>query len=459
MARSNLFLMAAVSAGAVLCSFAGPSISAEAAKPAADKPAAVKTVPIKYAPSDFPVGIRTGIARLPIAKGAGVSDDRGGGGRQKEVQGVIFADTAGRPLYFSTTDIGCTGDCLKKWQPALAVAGSKGTGDWTLASFGGDKQQWYFRGKPLYVHNGDLPIDAPSKISEGDPTRPPAAGVAVQADGQDGMAVIRVEPQNWTKMPFNMGVAEYRLAPGQVMAVGVAGNNPMGHPLYLYSGTAEQEKTLPAKFRPQYAAALDLPLGDFTIRERSVDSTRQWVYKGSPLYTCDCDISTGDLNGRGTPGITVATLLHYNVPSQVFIKKDSLAIGYIVEASSGKTLYYRDRLKDDYTPDHVRPMGGTEDPGIGSLLNLKHCDATCEKEWKPFLAPKNVQPQGYWSTYLRPDGTRQWAYKNAALYTHVPEKPGTLDGNESYNINIVDYGVKEVPAEFGLGMMWRALVP
>jgi predicted lipoprotein with Yx(FWY)xxD motif len=284
-------------------------------------------------------------------------------------------------------------------------------------------------------------------------------GIRISADGQDGMELARVEPQQWTKMPFSMGVAEYRLAPGQVLAIGVAGNNPMGKPLYLFSGTPDQEKRLPAIFKPAYAAALDLPIGDFTIRERPIDSTRQWAYKRSPLYTCDCDISTGDLNGRDTPGIAVATLLHYNVPPQVAIRKDSLAIGYMIEARTGKTLYYRDRLKDDYTPDHARPLGGTEDPGIGALLNLKHCDAQCEKEWHPLLAPKNVQPQGYWSTYLRPDGTRQWAYKNCALYTHATERPGTLDGNETYNINIEDYGKKNIPEEFGLGMMWRALVP
>ena len=32
-------------------------------------------------------------------------------------------------------------------------------------------------------------------------------------------------------------------------------------------------------------------------------------------------------------------------------------------------------------------------------------------------------------------------YKNSALYTHATEKPGTLDGNETYNINIVDCNV------------------
>jgi predicted lipoprotein with Yx(FWY)xxD motif len=201
-------------------------------------------------------------------------------------------------------------------------------------------------------------------------------------------------------------------------------------------------------------------MGDFTIRERP-DATRQWAYKGAALYACDCDISTGDLNGKeAAPGIAPAVLVNYYVPPQVAIEKDSLAIGRIVEAKTGKTLYYRDRLIDDYTPDHARPVVGTMSPAVGASLGLKHCDARCEKEWHPFLAPKNAQPQGYWSFYVRADGAHQWAYKSSALYTHAPERPGTLDGNETYELKIEDgHGGSAGPPEFGLGLAWRAVVP
>ena len=90
-------------------------------------------------------------------------------------------------------------------------------------------------------------------------------GVGLSGQGEDGMMLVRVAPRSWTNMPFSIGVAEYRLAPGQVLAVGVAGNNPMGKPLYTFTGTPEQEKALPAMFKPQYAAGLSLPVGDFTV--------------------------------------------------------------------------------------------------------------------------------------------------------------------------------------------------
>lgn len=446
MVRSNRWLAACIGAGAILCSFAGPSV-------------AMTSAPIKAAAADYPAGIRTGMVRLST-DGSGAAPPRLPPPERKEVQAVVFADTAGHVLFFPKGS-DCTDACLQKYQPAIAGASSHAMGDWTLVSGASGKRQWSFRGKPLYFRTGELGIDAAAIIPDDDATDPfTPFGIPMNSGVQDGMQLALVDPQQWTKMPFNMGAAEYRLAPGQMLAVGVTGNNPMGMPLYAFSGTPEQEKKLPSMFEPQNAAAFDVPIGDFTIHDRP-NGTRQWAYKGAALYTCDCDISMGDLNGKGAaPGMAPAVMLHYYAPPQVAIRKDSLSIGYIVEARTGKTLYYRDRLKDEYIPDHARPPIGIENPGTGAALALKHCDTRCEKEWRPLLAPKNAQPQGYWSTYLRPDGSRQWAYKNCALYTHANEKPGTLDGNETYTINIEDgYGNKAGPPEFGLGLAWRAVVP
>jgi predicted lipoprotein with Yx(FWY)xxD motif len=96
---------------------------------------------------------------------------------------------------------------------------------------------------------------------------------------------------------------------------------------------------------------------------------------------------------------------------------------------------------------------------VGATLGLKHCDAKCEKEWQPLLAPPHAQPHGYWSIYVRPDGKRQWAYREAALFTHVTDPPGTLYGNETYDIRYDDGFGNSAPEEFGMGLLWRALVP
>ena len=453
MARSDLLLMAAVGAGVIVSSWAMPlAHAADAPKAPAAKAAAA---PATQVAADIPIGVRTGIVRIAMTSVKDKDDGNGGGaGRQRDTVAVAFADSAGRFIYLSSKD--CTGACLQKWQPALAPANARPAGEWSLVNLDG-KRQWAFRGEKAYFSVSGPVLDQASVIAA---TQPGPLGVSVKNDGQDGMQLAVVAPQTWMDVPFTIGVAEYRLAPGQILAAGVAGNNLMGKPLYAFSGTPQQEQKLPAMFRPQPAATLDLAMGDFTIRERA-DGSRQWVFRNAPLYTCTCDISMGDLNGKGAvPGLVPAMLLRYPTPAQVAIKKNKLSVGYMVEASTGKTLYFRDRLKDDYTPDHARPQLGTQDPGIGALLGTKHCDADCEKDWHPLLAPANAQPEGYWSIYTRADGKRQWAYKNCSLYTHVSEPAGSLDGNETYTIAF-DNGLrsKPVPEEFGLGMVWRALVP
>ena len=441
MALSRSSLMAALSAGAVLC------LSSTAATAAA--PATMARVE-----SDLPAGIRIGLAR-PSAEPANSRNN----GRARGGQGIALADATGRPLYAATAE--CAAACLEKWQPAMAAAGAKATGHFTLVSNGAGERQWAYQGKALYTAVDGPNFSTPLVLPTWDALRPPQTlGLEIADRGENGMKLAVINTKTWIKTPFSIGSAEYRLAPGMVLAVGVAGNNPMGDPLYTFSGTPEQEKALPATFKPHYAAGISLPVGDFTIRTRT-DGSLQWAYKGSALYTCDCDVSAGDLNGAGAaPGIAPAVAFKYYNPPEVLIKKDPLSVGRMIEAKTGKTLYFRDRLEDDYQPDHARPMLGTQDAKVGAMLGLAHCDAKCEKEYRPLYAPKDAQAQGYWTLYDRPDGKRQWAYKNYAIYTHVPEEPGTLDGNEKYLVQFEDgSGTEALPREFGLGLNWRALVP
>jgi predicted lipoprotein with Yx(FWY)xxD motif len=63
------------------------------------------------------------------------------------------------------------------------------------------------------------------------------------------------------------------------------------------------------------------------------------------------------------------------------------------------------------------------------------CEGECAALWKPFLAPADALPRGYWDVYTRPDGSRQWAYQGFALYTYAgDEKPGDMLGHETYDM-------------------------
>lgn len=417
---------------------------------AADQSAVVRI------PSDLPSGVRIGYARVvkAIRGSTALKTLRG----SVELAGgtVVFADAEGRPFYSLPTGAECADACLKNFQPAAAPVGASAVGGFTSVN-----GIWSFRGRALYVALEGPKLTDPWNIDESDSNRPILRDFGLEiTEGKDGMQLVRVAPKAWTKMPFSIGVAEYRLAPGQVLAVGVSGSNPMGKPLYAFSGTPEQEETLPSMFKPQYAGAFSLPIGDFTVHIRD-DGTSQWAYRGATLYTCSCDISLGSLNGEGvSAGMAPAMMVRYFVPKEVVLKKDPLVVGRMVEASTGKTLYFRYRLVDAYSHDNTRPMFGLVNAHLAAGIGTKLCDAKCEKEWKPLWAPKDAKSEGYWSIYERADGKRQWAYMNAAVYTHANEAPGSLDGDETFDVDFEDgFGGQALPKEFGLGVAWRALVP
>ena len=402
--------------------------------------------------SDLPVGIRIALTR-PLKNLTGAY--RGVAQEGKEEKVVVFFDLDGRPLYAPASGA-CNEACLKNWRPATAPRGAAAKGGFTIV--GGN---WVFNGKPVYVAVNGPKLGDPYPFEPGDQLLKQhyLMGLAVQED-VEGMRLVRLVPTNWIATPYSIGVGEYRLAPGQILAAGAGALNPMGQALYAFTGTPAQEAALPLMFKPAEAAVLSLAIGDFTVHERD-DGIRQWVYKGAKLFSCTCDFTIGAVNGAGAaPGIGPAFVYSYSVPNEVTFKRDNLAVGRLMEASTGKTLYFRDRMSDDYQPDGSRNMYGNTNGPVSAALGLKHCDAECERDWKPLLAPKDAQPTGYWAIYDRPDGKRQWSYKDAALYTYAKEGPGRLDGNETYKIEFEDgHGGKAMPTEFGIGLNWRALVP
>ena len=68
---------------------------------------------------------------------------------------------------------------------------------------------------------------------------------------------------------------------------------------------------LPTDWRPVRAAALAVPLGDFSIIKRKQDGTRQWAYKGEALYIYAGDYAAGYVNGIFTGDKAVQAALAY----------------------------------------------------------------------------------------------------------------------------------------------------
>ena len=76
-----------------------------------------------------------------------------------------------------------------------------------------------------------------------------------------------------------------------------------GMTLYTWGNDTTPGKSLctgscATNWPPLVAAADATPLGDWTIVTRD-DNTKQWAYKGKPLYTYRTDAKEGDVTGDG----------------------------------------------------------------------------------------------------------------------------------------------------------------
>ncbi|MFM0729215.1 hypothetical protein PQQ52_01780 [Paraburkholderia sediminicola] len=49
----------------------------------------------------------------------------------------------------------CTGGCMSNWPAAMANSSDKPSGDWTLIPSADGKQQWAYKGHPLYRYAAD----------------------------------------------------------------------------------------------------------------------------------------------------------------------------------------------------------------------------------------------------------------------------------------------------------------
>lgn len=92
-------------------------------------------------------------------------------------------------------------------------------------------------------------------------------------------------------------VAEVRKGPALV--------DPRGMTLYVFDedrdGTPHCQKDCTTQWPPFAAKAEDKPSGDWATTPRE-DGSKQWTYKGRPLYTWYRDKKEGDAEGDGFNG-------------------------------------------------------------------------------------------------------------------------------------------------------------
>lgn len=198
------------------------------------------------------------------------------------------AERTGFALYTFDNDTAgvsnCSGTCLTNWPALIAHAGAVATAPYSLVQRASGEMQWALNGMPLYFFAGDT-----------------------QAGQTNGEAI----GNNWfvartPSVAVNNHPTKNRLlvAHGNILnAAGSVDNSRLDFTLYTFDDDTPGVTTCfggclaawPALYAPADAQAF----GDFSVITRDA-TTKQWAYKGLPLYFYVGDSKPGDVAGEYT---------------------------------------------------------------------------------------------------------------------------------------------------------------
>lgn len=419
------------------------------------------------------VATPAGITIQPLGKAQGYGLDKESATLLPRDQ-IAYTDAKGMTLYTYEKDppgkSACTGECAAIWPPALASAGAKPLGEWTLIARDDGAQQWALSGKPLYTYIKDVDVgsvggNSPKRVARGPGIGPRGAMKGPRPQDiplPEGWRPALIYPVANAKLPVGFAIKEVPDALGLVLV------DAQGQTLYAFDGEPnEDSKACVASgcnWTPLAAPLIATPLGDFDFLVRE-DGIRQWTWHGKALYTYKNDFAPGDANGVGVDkNWHVAQVVRYFMPSDVKLQ-ETPRLGKILATAQGKTLYRRDGFIFQSGSGHNLRRGIPVRPAVGRDLGTDpRCVNDCSKDWSPFLAPADAQPSAYWDVYTRADGSKQWVYQGYALWTYAGDKkPGDMTANDSFEIAIsqspqrmVDIGT---PYDGPTALYWSVGVP
>lgn len=177
-------------------------------------------------------------------------------------------------------------------------------------------------------------------------------------------------------------------------------------PLYIYEDDTAGKSTCVDECAKQWPALQPVKDaqdgGQWTIITRP-DKTKQWAYRGKPVYRFAGDTEGGKINGLKAGGKKWQTAKFeiaedVKRPPIIGVEESRNAGGYVLVDHAEMTLYA-------YT---------------GKGMPHEACNTSaCLQRWTPVLAPDVAGAVGEFSTIARPDGITQWAYKGKPLFTYA----------------------------------------
>jgi predicted lipoprotein with Yx(FWY)xxD motif len=181
------------------------------------------------------------------------------------------------------------------WTPVYAPGAAGPVGDFSIIERADGTHQWKYRGRLLYTFSADY---TPGDIN-GLLAQPDARVALVYRHFMPASLSIRVLPMRGPMMTTATGLSVYSETRQKLQ---YGGRETRGGYRYSYDdakavGTRGCVGVCTQQWRPVHAPAHAKAGGFWEIATRD-DGSRQWVYRGSPLYTFRGDRRPGDIDGN-----------------------------------------------------------------------------------------------------------------------------------------------------------------
>lgn len=304
--------------------------------------------------------------------------------------------------------------CVDRWRPFLADTASKSIGLWDIIKRPGDQNQWTYDKLPLYTSSRD---SAPGDIN------------GTMGFGLYG-AWKTVEVELW----FPPRIKLVRKVDGLLLAT-------EDDSRLIFTTGAKTEETS-KDWAPMVASELALSDSNFGIVVRD-DSSRQWAFKGMPLYRPGKHVQEHNIQSHVAAGMWQPVVYQKAKKRPGFITMQMTVpeIGWVYATSEGQTLYAFYCF--DLAPDGLH----CDEVGDPAAHRSAVCGTgeQCAREWRPVLAEPKEKSAGNWRIAEIPhppfiDATgaygenvptvSAWTYHGRPIYTFVGDKiPGDVLGH------------------------------
>jgi predicted lipoprotein with Yx(FWY)xxD motif len=264
--------------------------------------------------------------------------------------------------------------------------------------------------------------------------------VAIAAVGAFGYALPSLAASSEAPVATPPGITLQALGTGQGSAMAfsltqvprtqIAFADAKGMTLYTYDkdspGKSRCEDACTKFWPPALAPRSARAVGDWSIFKRS-DGTRQWQYRGKPVYTFVRDTEVGSAFGKS--------------PNQAFFPRPGGRGPAKTQQPAGWNLALLYPLSDVAMPEGI----GTRE--VGDANGLAFIDESgktiyafegrggekalvqLSDQWTPLVAPALARPVGQWAVLTREDGIQQWTYRGRPLFTYAGDlAPGDANG-------------------------------